>query len=255
MLADGIARHIRGAQVRAPWLFGAKNVAQRGARRLLRRPFEPDFNALAALDLPPDGLVFDVGGNRGQSIDAVRLFLPKARIVSFEPNPHLADGLRKLYAADERVSVRNVALSDEATVLVLHVPCYNGWMFDGLASLDRNEAETFLSDRNLYGFKPEKLEIVAVECRAETLDSFGGDGVVFIKIDVQGLEQAVLDGSRGTIERNRPVIMLETNDGVDVLDHLPVGYQPAHWNGRRLARGLGETINMFYLPEDVARRL
>ena len=63
-MREAIARQIRGAQVRAPWLFGLKNAVQRGVRRRLKRPFESDFEALRALGLDPNGLILDIGGNR-----------------------------------------------------------------------------------------------------------------------------------------------------------------------------------------------
>lgn len=45
-----------------------------------------------------------------------------------------------------------------------------------------------------------------------TLDSFGLDQVDFIKIDVEGFERKVLLGGQQTIERDRPVIVIEQND-------------------------------------------
>jgi len=51
-----------------------------------------------------DPRVLDVGANVGQSIDLFRRTLKNPRIVSFEPNPTLATGLRQKYAAcDVRV--------------------------------------------------------------------------------------------------------------------------------------------------------
>ena len=49
----------------------------------------------------------------------------------------------------------------------------------------------------------ERIEILP-------LDSFGFEIVDFIKIDVQGYEAAVLRGARKTLQRCRPVIMIET---------------------------------------------
>lgn len=247
--------YLRAFQVRFPGLFGMKNALQRGIRRVLRKPFDGDFAALAALRLPRDGMILDIGGNRGQSIDAIRLFLPDARIVSFEPNPHLAEQLRALFAGDRGVEVKTLALGNEPAVLTLHVPYYNGWMFDGLASLDRSEAENWLTPKNLAGFRPDKLTIETIECAVEPLDSVEGLAPAFVKIDVQGFEPQVLDGARETLSRHRPVVMLETGADVDMLQHLPAGYEPAHWDGSRLVRGFRLQPNVFYMPVETAERL
>ena len=44
-----------------------------------------------------------------------------------------------------------------------------------------------------------------------TLDRFDFQSVDWIKIDVEGFENAVLEGSRDTIQRNRPWLLLEDN--------------------------------------------
>lgn len=49
------------------------------------------------------------------------------------------------------------------------------------------------------------------ECELVTLDQFEFDTVDWIKIDVEGFEDAVLEGSRETIRRNRPWLLLEDN--------------------------------------------
>jgi hypothetical protein len=45
------------------------------------------------------------------------------------------------------------------------------------------------------------------------LDSFGFRNLSFIKIDVEGFEDEVLEGARLTIARNRPVILIEIQGG------------------------------------------
>ena len=44
-----------------------------------------------------------------------------------------------------------------------------------------------------------------------TLDRFDFQAVDWIKIDVEGFENAVLEGSRNTIQRNRPWLLIEDN--------------------------------------------
>jgi FkbM family methyltransferase len=48
-----------------------------------------------------------------------------------------------------------------------------------------------------------------------TLDRFNFQNVDWIKIDVEGFENAVLGGSRNTIQRNRPWLLIEDNGQQD----------------------------------------
>jgi hypothetical protein len=93
---------IRTWQTLFPGLVDLKFDAQRLLRNSLRYPFERDFRALPQvlgnLGRPP--LVVDIGANRGQSIDAIRLTYPDAEIHAFEPNPVLFERLRRRYASD-----------------------------------------------------------------------------------------------------------------------------------------------------------
>jgi FkbM family methyltransferase len=69
------------------------------------------------------------------------------------------------------------------------------------------------------------------ECTLVTLDQYDFDRVDWIKIDVEGFEDAVLEGSRETIRRNRPWLLLEDNGKRDQhqqwLNDLCGPYEPA----------------------------
>jgi len=53
----------------------------------------------------------------------------------------------------------------------------------------------------------DPADTIAVDVR--TIDSFEFDAVDLIKLDIQGAEYAAVVGARETIQRHRPVIMLE----------------------------------------------
>lgn len=236
---------IRSAQVFFPWAVDAKAWTQRAVRRLFEQPFEEDFRWLASMP-PANGRVFlDVGGNRGQSIDAIRMMQPHAIIHSFEPNAILAERLSEMFLGDPRVFVHAIGLGCEPADLTLHVPIYRGFAYDALASFDRASAADWLPGR-IVGFRRDKLEVRALRCPVVTLDSLELDPC-FIKLDVQGWEKHVLLGGLKTLRRARPTLLVETPEPSVVELLAAEGYSPHAFSHGRLRPGYG-ALNTFFLP-------
>lgn len=180
-------------------------------RKALRKPFEAEFKILQHIDF--DGrCAVDVGANRGQSIDAIRLFHPSAEFVCFEPNPVLAARLRRRYSADANLRIESCGLGTRDANLDLFVPFYRGFMYDGLASFDEGEAGGWLNARTVWNFDPRKLSVQTHACRVRRLDDYDLRPA-FVKIDVQGFEEQVLDGGARTLRESRPVLLIENNSG------------------------------------------
>lgn len=239
---------LRSAQVFFPWAVDAKAYAQRVYRQTLRIPFEEDFRYLATKTFPADRVLVDIGGNRGQSIDAIRMMQPSAIIHSFEPNPICAARLREMFRDDPRVVIHPVGLGAEPGEFTLHLPIYRGFAYDGLASFDREAAAEWLPSR-ILGFDRKKLEVRPLRCKVETLDSFGLQPA-FIKIDVQGWEKNVLLGGMETLRRTRPIALLETPDAAIVELLATEGYAPYRWLGDRLQPGEG-ALNTYFVAANL----
>ena len=137
----------------------------------------------------------DVGANLGAYVHFMRR---SSRLVyAFEPVPWLAQELARKFPS--QVIVRNLALSDENGVATLQVPLVDGQPEAGLASLA-------LSARRGSG---EIMQLRVPVCRLD--DAYDGR-VGFLKIDVEGYEQAVLNGAGCTIERCRPNVLVEIEE-------------------------------------------
>jgi len=223
-----------------PSLTDTKYAAQRLVRQLLRRPHEHDFRALDMLKdvKPASEFVFvDIGANRGQTIDSVRLH-KRWRICSIEANPVLAQKLQRQRRRDDLVTVLNYAISDTVGETTLYVPKYRGYAFDGLASMIREEAATWLDASKIYGFRADYLTIAEMRVPTTTLDSLGL-APDFVKVDVQGAEMLVLKGAMKTLQAHCPILLLELPSyGEEGLFLAEIGYQPYKFRGRRFERGL-----------------
>lgn len=232
---------IRTAQTFFPGLRGIKYDLQRYHRAIRRQPFEVEFSLLQKFFPKEDEVFIDVGANRGQSVQAIRLFKPEARIVCFEPSSSEFAALERYVRGDKHTATHNVALGSAENECALYTPVYNGFVFDGLASLDRREAEHWINDNTIYFFSPDRLSIRSETVTVKKLDDFGLEPC-FVKIDVQGNELDVLAGAAETIDRHRPIIMLELGwespemTFLESREYEMVGYDGKQFRSSRFGR-------------------
>lgn len=135
----------------------------------------------------------DLGANVGIfSCDFAARF---QEVVAFEPIPRT----RKCLAlnAPSNVRVEPFAVADECGVLKMYPTMLNS---GGSFVCNHPDVITPLSEMNLAN---------VIEVEARTIDSFNFDAVDLIKLDIQGAEYPAVVGARETIQRHRPVIMLE----------------------------------------------
>jgi FkbM family methyltransferase len=172
-----------------PSLFYRRRIAQEIAAG------EPELVVLAKL-LPRGGTAIDVGANKGIYAYALAGFAD--RVVAFEPNPDYALFARWMLRG--RAEVHAVALSDKACQATFTVPISDH-------GLDLHFAGSLKPTHHQFSrYKSYQVEV-------RRLDDFGFADVRFIKADVEGSEREVLDGARATIERDRPIILLELLSG------------------------------------------
>jgi FkbM family methyltransferase len=172
--------------LRVPLHAAALRLARRGERAMLSR----------LCDLcPPTGRALDVGANHGMY--TFPLVRRAAFVDAFEPQEQCARNLRAFGAVfAKNLSVHQFALSDAAGTADLHVPLFAGRLgkatISGLASLDLE-----------FGWS-ESLPVVC-----KRIDDFRFTDVSFIKIDVEGHETRVIAGAVETLERCRPIVLIE----------------------------------------------
>jgi len=241
-----VSAHIRALQSRFPALVDAKAGAQRFMRRTLRTPFEADFRFLALWSPDPGEVFVDAGANRGQSIDAIRLYHPDALVHAFEPNPHLALALGRLFHDDPALAVYRCGLAACEETRRLFIPVYRSFIYDGLASFDETESRSWLNADTVAGFDPEQLEVLAYDAKAFPLDQLALPAG-FIKLDVQGFERAVLEGAERTLTSAEPIVMMENNTAADAFLCGALGWARAAFNGKALEAGAWGALNTFYV--------
>lgn len=163
-----------------------------------RRVVEPEILLLPEW-CPRDKVAIDAGANRGDY--ALALSRIARRVHCFEPNPGLADELRRLFRGLP-VTVEAAGLGDEVGELELNIPFVRGKELHGWASLDQDFTGREWNGRPILGVRKERVPV----WRLDDLE-FGDVG--FIKIDVEGHEFSVLRGAEKLLGRDRPNLLIE----------------------------------------------
>jgi FkbM family methyltransferase len=161
---------------------------------------------LLASTLPSGAAVFDVGANVGYFTVSLALSVgPSGRVMACEPESENVLRLRENVAANglTNVDIRELAVGGH----------------DGDTTL-------YIGDDSVYHTTAAGRERLPITVAHETgrsvkvpvarLDTLwretGSPDVAFIKIDVEGTEVSVLEGSRELIQRCRPSLLIETED-------------------------------------------
>jgi FkbM family methyltransferase len=188
----------------------------------------------------PDGLIIDIGANRGQSISAFKRYRPQSEIAAFEPEPASAERLRARFKRDPSVSIFGCALGAKPGGITFFVPSYGHWGCDGIAATSREAATDWLGDSGrMYRFDKAKLVVKEHHVKCRTLDSFAMSPSL-IKVHAQGCELEILQGSQHTIRQHKPALMYAFASREISRFVSDFGYQPYAFHRGRFVPGLAQ---------------
>ncbi len=172
--------------------FQAEHMIKTGQTHI-----EPELNNILGIAklLPENCVVVDAGANVGMvAIPMAQSVLSKNGVVhAFEPQRMLAYALSGAVALNdlENVFVHNQALSNKTESVSINTPNYSTPQDYGCYQLDHK------SDK-----PAENIEAVS-------LDSKNFSRLDFLKIDVEGMELAVLEGARQSLANWQPWCWVE----------------------------------------------
>ena len=182
-----------------------------------------------------DADAIDVGANDGSYVHYLRRHAHK--VVAFEPMPVLASALRKKFPGGD-VVIEQVALSDRADTVELHMPVVDGIVVTGCSTISIDASGTYPATQ-------------AINVSMDRLDTVYKGRAGFIKIDVEGHEQAVLDGALQTIRRCRPRVLVEIDDRLSPggLARARTYFDSLGYTGHYVRKGKLEPISTFSVEE------
>jgi FkbM family methyltransferase len=154
-----------------------------------------------------DGQTFaDIGANTGYYALLVWAVQPAARIDAFEPYPPALAIVRRncLINRAGNVDVYSVAVGAVSSTAPLHVPSGDHGLIETSSSLNPEFDTTRIGHQ--------------IEVEVTTLDDFyrgHGHPPAVLKIDVETVEAAVLEGASGLLGSRRPILVVEVLPSVD----------------------------------------
>jgi FkbM family methyltransferase len=179
-------------------LRAVKAAGRRAGLELLR--FNPTNSLDAARPLVVRGqavdLVLDVGANQGQWAGELRTEGYDGPLVSFEPFGGAFERLRAAAEGDHAWEARRLALGDTNGEVSLYVAANRG---ASSSLLRMTDAHTDAAP-NAGVVNEERVTLA----RLDDVELPAGERV-FLKLDVQGGERAVLDGAPETLQRVRVI--------------------------------------------------
>lgn len=215
----GQAALVAGAKVSLRNLLRAAAPSVLSSRIRSTWEHEPEFALLPAL-CDSQKVSIDVGANWGQYTGALRDY--SASVIACEPVPQLATFLRRSLrdsrGSRDRVRVEQVALSNANGSAEFVIE--NDWSQSGFNGSGNGR----------------RLAVTL-----KTLDSIAEGPVGFIKIDVEGHEEEVIEGAARVIADHHPVFLTEIEERhrPGALERLPArlsrrGYAGFFLQGRSL---------------------
>lgn len=181
------------------------------AQNLLERKVEPEFFWIKEI-LTKDSVFMDVGANVGAYLYTLENHLNLENIFAFEPNPQLFKRLKRLFP---KVNLSSVALSDISTIAEFKIPVINGEKVHTRGTLqtsikEKNEEKTILQKVEVKPLDDLVFDEGYIEQdRNAQTNKFNLKKLDFIKIDVEGNEMQTLRGAKKTIEKFKPILMVE----------------------------------------------
>jgi FkbM family methyltransferase len=182
-----------------PWL--ARQAVRRIGVDLQRYPAsDPLWRVSRMLRKHAVDLVLDVGANDGGYASSIRRHGYAGRILSFEPVTEPFHKLKAKTASDPHWESMRCAIGDESGKITINIAGNNAASSSVLPMLERHrQAAPSAAYVGTELVEQHRLDDLASKAGAGPADK------IFLKVDVQGYERAVLDGAHRLLQTGQIV--------------------------------------------------
>lgn len=149
-------------------------------------------------------IIFDVGANKGQSIDKYLKFFNNPTIHSFEPSKSDYDFMSKFYGKRKNIYLNNFAIGDKIENKEFNISLESATSSFNQINKNTNWLNHLISKHNINSNEYVKSkEMVKVDTIDNYFKKFEISQIDLLKIDTQGYEDKVLEGSLNCIKENK----------------------------------------------------
>ena len=216
------------------FFFSEKFLLKKRLERAVKNNYEPEIKLIKEFVVSgTDGL--DVGIYRG--IYSYEISKYAKTVHAFEFNPIIFSFLnRNIYKIIKNIKLYNFGLSNKDGKAILRIPIRNK------LAKEENYEEFYEMGRATIHDNNEFNEFRAFEVNVKKLDNLQFENPIsFIKIDVEGHEIEVIEGAIKTINKNKPILLVEiekrhskkkVSDSIKFINDL--GYKSYYFNEKEL---------------------
>lgn len=167
------------------------------------------FDSLLSKYLPKNPVIFDVGANKGQSIERFKRIFFEPTLHSFEPIKEEYLNLKRKYSHDKNIFLNNYGVGENDISRDFYVSKKTG----SSSFIKKNKNSKWLKIRSKQsGFSENEIIAERVDkVNIVTLDNYCRDNKInhidLLKIDTQGYEDKVLKGCFEMLSSNKVSII------------------------------------------------
>ena len=159
--------------------------------------------------LSDEPTIFDVGVNKGESIDRFSKIFKSPKIFAFEPNSKVFKIIEKKYNNIKNIKLNNLGVAKEECIKPLNITINSG--NSSFHNLEKDSEWIKIRSKE-FNTTPANYITDTIDVKCTTLDKYceqnNIENIDILKIDTQGYEDEVLSGSSQLI-RNKKINFIE----------------------------------------------
>ncbi len=173
-------------------------------RKIKKKDHDLNFDEILVKYLPNNPVIFDIGANKGQSIEKFLKIFKNPQIHSFEPIKDEIDILKKKYKDNKNIYLNDFALGEKNELKNFNITAKSDNSSFNKINLDTDWVKVRSGQNNTnvknYVEKIEKVKVITLD---EYVKSQKIEDIDLVKMDTQGYEDKILEGSIETIKKNK----------------------------------------------------
>ena len=216
------------------FFFSEKFLLKRRLERAVKNNYEPELKLIKKFVVHgTDSL--DIGVYRG--VYSYEMSKYAKTVHAFEFNPIIFSFLNKnIYKIINNIKLYNFGLSNQNNNATLRIPIRNK------LAKEENYEKFFEMGRATIHDKNQFNEFRTFKVNVKKLDDVQFENLIsFIKIDVEGHEIEVIEGAIETINKNKPILLVEIEERhskkkvIDAIKFInALGYKSYYFNEKEL---------------------